>query len=128
MPGVLMKGRAGEARPPGSPGLGGGWAWVWGLQGVPCAPWWVPGHLPHLTSLCTPLSLLMHYQTPRGLFLSEMLLRSLNIRQGVFSQPLAVPRSAAPVRGRNPLPDSTRDAGTVALQNCGIFSRSRCYF
>lgn len=76
----------------------------------------------HITSQCALLSLPMHYQTPRGLFLSEMLLRSLNIRQEVFSQALAVPRSTVPVRSRNPLPDSTRDTGTAALQNCGIFS------
>lgn len=58
----------------------------------------------HVTSPCAPLSLPMHYEEPRwtplGLFLNEMLSRSLNIRQEVFSQALAVLRSAAPVWGR----------------------------
>ena len=94
--------------------LGGGWGVVWGpggcgLRGVPCAPCWVPlgwsQPCTHLTSLCTPLSLPVRYSSvprwaPLGLFLNEMLLRSLNIRQEVFSQVLAVPGSTATVRGR----------------------------
>lgn len=136
MPGVLMRARAGEAYPSGFPwkglcwGEARGWFEVRGV--VVCVRCLVPHFgCPRWSQPCTHLSTRAPPLPPHAgchtgphwvFFLNEMLSRCFNIRQEAFLQALAVPRSAEPVRGKNPLPDSAGDTGNLLLQNCCIFS------
>lgn len=129
MPGVLMKGRAGEAHPPGFPWQGPCWGDARGRFGVRGSAWGDSGPTSgasewsqprtHLTGPCPRLSLPTRCnqeprRTPLGLFFNEMLSRSLNIRQEAFFPALAVPHSGSARSGqggaetRCPTPAGTR--------------------